>query len=305
MKRKYNPITIIVLTYSQHQPVQFQLSKKFWKILAIIFVSIIYICISYPYICQRANRSRILEQELLEMEKHQQQIALENQGLKQSISQQEIQLRELAELSDQIQKEQEELYRREQVVREKLGLEEEKKEEVPSGLNDATLTVKQIKQNLLRSSREITGQVEEYGGYLDTIESGEYERQERQKAAEETRKRVVAYAKQFLGGAYVYGQNDPHTGVDCSGFTKYVLSHAAGISLTRTAASQSNEGIPTSSEMMKPGDLVFYGSDGFINHVALYIGNGQVIHASNEENGIMISPWNYREPVKIRNMIGE
>ena len=57
---------------------------------------------------------------------------------------------------------------------------------------------------------------------------------------------------------------------------------------------------------MRPGDLVFYsGSGGGINHVALYIGNGQVVHASNERTGICVSEWTYRNPAKIVNVLGD
>uniref|UniRef100_UPI000AC6CCC1 C40 family peptidase n=1 Tax=Clostridium sp. NkU-1 TaxID=1095009 RepID=UPI000AC6CCC1 len=57
---------------------------------------------------------------------------------------------------------------------------------------------------------------------------------------------------------------------------------------------------------MKPGDLIYYAdSRGTINHVAMYIGNGQIVHAASRRSGIKISTWNYRTPVKIRNMIGD
>jgi len=55
---------------------------------------------------------------------------------------------------------------------------------------------------------------------------------------------------------------------------------------------------------MLPGDLVFYSSGGGIDHVAIYIGNGQIIHAANSRRGIIISPWNYMSPTKIMNVIG-
>ena len=60
-----------------------------------------------------------------------------------------------------------------------------------------------------------------------------------------------------------------------------------------------------SSDQMKPGDLIFYGNGRSINHVAMYIGNGQIVHSSTYKTGIKVSPWNYRTPVKIVNVIGE
>ena len=58
------------------------------------------------------------------------------------------------------------------------------------------------------------------------------------------------------------------------------------------------------SHQMQPGDLIFYGSGRGINHVAMYIGDGKVVHASTERTGIKTSPWNYRTPVKIVNVLG-
>lgn len=113
------------------------------------------------------------------------------------------------------------------------------------------------------------------------------------------RQDVVDYALQFVGNRYVYGGLDPNTGVDCSGFTRYVMQHAAGISLSHSSRAQSGEGRVISYSEIKPGDLIFYGGTGYINHVALYIGNGQVVHASTERTGIKISNANYRNPVKI------
>ena len=59
------------------------------------------------------------------------------------------------------------------------------------------------------------------------------------------------------------------------------------------------------AENIRPGDLVFYASGGSINHVAMYVGNGQVIHASTYKTGVKLSPWTYRTPVKIVNMLGD
>lgn len=119
----------------------------------------------------------------------------------------------------------------------------------------------------------------------------------------EARNRVVDYALQFVGNRYVYGGNDPNTGVDCSGFTRYVLQRAAGVNINRTAASQATQGRTVSSSQMRPGDLVFYAKGSRVNHVALYIGNGQVVHASSPKSGIKISHWTYRTPVRIASFL--
>ena len=118
-------------------------------------------------------------------------------------------------------------------------------------------------------------------------------------AAVRQRRQTVEFALQFLGGSYVFGGVDPNKGVDCSGFTRYILQHAASVSLPHSSRGQANCGTPVSEEEMQPGDLIFYGDGGGINHVAMYIGNGQVVHASTEATGIKTSPYNYRKPVKI------
>ncbi|MDO5418337.1 MAG: C40 family peptidase [Lachnospiraceae bacterium] len=118
------------------------------------------------------------------------------------------------------------------------------------------------------------------------------------------RQNVVNYALSFVGGPYRYGGNDPRTGVDCSGFTRFVLSNAAGVPMARSSRSQAAQGVAISAEQMQPGDLIFYGNGSSINHVAMYIGSGQIVHASTYKTGIKVSNWNYRTPVKIINVIG-
>lgn len=109
---------------------------------------------------------------------------------------------------------------------------------------------------------------------------------------------IVEYAKQFLGNRYVYGGTSLTKGVDCSGFTMAVYKHF-GISLPHHSGSQAKEGTKITADQLQPGDLIFYAdSSGTINHVALYIGGGQVIHASNERTGIRISNYRYRTPVR-------
>ncbi len=103
---------------------------------------------------------------------------------------------------------------------------------------------------------------------------------------------IVAYALQFEGNPYVYGGNSLTTGTDCSGFVKLIYQEF-GYNLTRRASLQYNEGRRISVDELKPGDLIFYGS-GEVDHVTMYIGNGQVIHASTARTGIKISSMNYR-----------
>ena len=118
------------------------------------------------------------------------------------------------------------------------------------------------------------------------------------------RSRIVNYAMKFLGNPYVWGGTSLTKGADCSGFTMSVMKNF-GISLPHYSGSQAKSGKRIKSSEMRPGDLVFHGnSRGKINHVAMYIGNGQVINAASRRSGIKISTWNYRTPICIVDVIG-
>jgi len=112
---------------------------------------------------------------------------------------------------------------------------------------------------------------------------------------ESTAVELVEYAKQFLGNPYVWGGTSLTNGCDCSGFTMGVYSHF-GYSLSRTSGAQSHNGTRVSLDSLQPGDLLFYSYGGSIGHVAIYIGNGQIIHASTERTGIIISNAFYTTP---------
>ncbi len=112
----------------------------------------------------------------------------------------------------------------------------------------------------------------------------------------DTRVSLVQYALQFVGNPYVWGGTSLTGGIDCSGFTMQVYAHY-GISLPHHAASQPACGKRISASEAKPGDLFFYGSDSSIGHVGIYIGNGQIVHASNPRTGIKISSAYYRTPI--------
>lgn len=108
---------------------------------------------------------------------------------------------------------------------------------------------------------------------------------------------LCQYAKEFLGNPYVWGGTSLTKGADCSG---YVLSifKKYGISLPHSSVAQAGSGTTIQVSEAQPGDLIFYGNGRSINHVAIYIGGGQVIHASNPKTGIRISNVSYRSPVK-------
>ena len=147
---------------------------------------------------------------------------------------------------------------------------------------------------------------EEYEDYSnDYVEEDyeEYEQEEEVTYSETTSSGdgsyIVDYAKQYVGNPYVYGGNSLTNGVDCSGFTQQVFGDN-GISLARTAADQSQGGQNVSMDDLQAGDLLFYDNGGYVGHVAIYCGDGTVVHASNEETGITISDANYRTPVSAK-----
>lgn len=111
----------------------------------------------------------------------------------------------------------------------------------------------------------------------------------KQESTSSTGQAIADYAVQFVGNPYVYGGTSLTKGADCSGFVQSVYKNF-GYSLSRTAASQAGDGTAVSVKNLQPGDLLFYHGYG---HVAIYIGGGQVVHASNAATGIKISKYNY------------
>lgn len=114
---------------------------------------------------------------------------------------------------------------------------------------------------------------------------------------------IASYALQFVGNPYVYGGTSLTNGTDCSGFTMSVF-RKFGISLPRTSGSQSGVGRKISVSEARAGDLIFYARNGHVNHVALCIGGGRVVHASNPSVGITTSNIGYRTPYCARRVIG-
>ena len=115
----------------------------------------------------------------------------------------------------------------------------------------------------------------------------------------EAAQRLLNEAARYLGTPYVWGGYSP-SGFDCSGFVSYCLTNS-GVRNTGRLTAQGLYDIctPVSQSEAQPGDLFFYGNGSRINHVAIYIGNGQVVHASSPRTGIKISGAYYRNPVKV------
>lgn len=114
---------------------------------------------------------------------------------------------------------------------------------------------------------------------------------------------IASYAKQFVGNPYVHGGTSLTKGADCSGFTQSVFKHF-GIKLPRTARAQATVGKKVSFNNLEPGDLVFYGTGGSkITHVAIYIGNGKIVHAQTPRLGIGITTYKIMTRVTARRVV--
>ncbi len=113
---------------------------------------------------------------------------------------------------------------------------------------------------------------------------------------------VANFATQFVGNPYVWGGSSLTNGADCSGFVMAVYANF-GISLPHSAAAQSGCGTAVSLDNLQPGDLLFYSNGGGIGHVTMYIGGGQVVHASSSTTGIIISNVGYRQAVSARRFV--
>ena len=132
--------------------------------------------------------------------------------------------------------------------------------------------------------------------------------EEERKAAEEAarkaeearvakRQEIVDFALRFVGNPYVYGGTSLTNGADCSGFVMSVFAQF-GYELPRVAATQCVASQKKDVANIEAGDLVFYG-DGGIDHVALYIGDGKIVHASTAATGIKVSDYDYRAPAAV------
>ena len=107
---------------------------------------------------------------------------------------------------------------------------------------------------------------------------------------------IIDNAIQYVGCPYVWGGTSLAHGCDCSGFTMGIMAQY-GVYLPHSSRAQANCGTRISTSELKPGDLLFYGSGNYISHVAIYMGGGQIVHASDSRTGIIISNAFYRTPI--------
>lgn len=117
---------------------------------------------------------------------------------------------------------------------------------------------------------------------------------------------ICDYAKNFIGTPYKWGGNDLYKGIDCSGFVKKVYAHF-GYTTPRVSRDMAKTYKEISLSEAKPGDLIFYGkvSTNYINHVGIYIGNGQVIHSSTNYKGVAISSVYFYSILKVCRIIND
>lgn len=324
--------TIMLLPHSQKKAIHFKIPVwtfgiVFLGLLALTGVSLFFAGSRIQLEAVRREKSELeSEWELLAEQKR--QAEEENETLRQVRELQEQELNELEQKTRDTIDELEELVERENQIREELGLQILDSESqttpaetegmssspryqiasagVPAILLEGMEDFREIQKELgdLQSSlEEKTGRYEDYLKAIQDNKAAETEEQVRKVLL---RSQIVNDALQFVGNAYVYGGNDPHTGVDCSGFTKYIMGSTAGVDLNRTAAGQAMQGDAVSVSAARPGDLVFYSNGGgYIDHVAIYIGNGQIVHAADSQMGITTSDMYYMTPVKIVDVLGD
>lgn len=114
---------------------------------------------------------------------------------------------------------------------------------------------------------------------------------------------IASYGQQFIGCPYVFGGNSLTNGVDCSGFVQQVFKNF-GISTPRVADDQMKYRYATVVDIssIQPGDLLFYGAGNYASHVAIYMGDGKIVHASNSQpypkGGIKVSNYDYQTPIR-------
>ena len=173
-----------------------------------------------------------------------------------------------------------------------------------SALADKTVSDVEEYQEAKAEAEEIAQKRLEAEAAAEAARKAEEERKAAEEAARKAeearvakRQEIVNFALQFVGNPYVYGGTSLTNGADCSGFVMSVFAQF-GYELPRVAAAQCAASQKKSAEDIEVGDLVFYG-DGGIDHVALYIGDGKIVHASTAATGIKVSDYNYRAPAAV------
>lgn len=194
---------------------------------------------------------------------------------------------------------------------EKLASENKKKEQTESENKLESETTKEIKEEEEEKVEETYTEVYEEPTYYEeetygSVPAVDYTAPVQAQTAPmpnpENAGSLVNYALQFVGNPYSYGGADLYNGTDCSGFTMKIFE-AYGYSLPHSAESQSYMGSYVSLDNLQPGDLIFYGYDGYICHVAIYIGNGQIVHAATSYEGIVTASYQIMPIITARRIL--
>lgn len=185
----------------------------------------------------------------------------------------------------------------EQAAQEEAENEEVQYDEDGNVIEDTESTEEEYTEES-ESSEDV--EYDEYGNVIDsdnTVSQEEYESQDTPSYSG-SGSSVVDFATQFVGNPYVWGGTSLTGGADCSGFTQSVYANF-GVSIPRTSYEQQNAGYEVPYSEAQPGDLICYGG-----HVAIYMGNGQIVHASNSRDGIKISnDATYRTILSVRRLV--
>lgn len=144
-------------------------------------------------------------------------------------------------------------------------------------------------------TQDFAQEIKAYVGAVADEAAAQAEARAAAEALEGRRQSVVSEALSHLGVPYVYGSTTP-SGFDCSGFVKWVFSHALGRELPRTAAEQSALGTGVSLSELVPGDLLFWGSGSGVYHVGIYAGGGEYVHASTGGGSVERATFDYFAP---------
>ena len=168
-----------------------------------------------------------------------------------------------------------------------------------SALADKTVSEVQGYQEAKAEAEVIAQERLEAEAAAEAARKAEEERKAAEEARLEMRQGIVDFALQFVGNPYVYGGTSLTNGADCSGFVMSVFAEF-GYELPRVAAAQCAASEKKSVADIE--DLVFYG-DGGIDHVALYIGDGKIVHASTAATGIKVSDYDYRAPAAVGSFV--
>ena len=185
----------------------------------------------------------------------------------------------------------------EQAAQEEAENEEVQYDEDGNVIEDTESTEEEYTEES-ESSEDV--EYDEYGNVIDsdnTVSQEEYESQDTPSYSG-SGSSVVDFATQFVGNPYVWGGTSLTGGADCSGFTQSVYANF-GVSIPRTSYEQQNAGYEVPYSEAQPGDLICYGG-----HVAIYMGNGQIVHATNSRDGIKISnDATYRTILSVRRLV--